>query len=234
MTRDQLIQHKELLESQGKKLSPNSLVIRKYKESLKGLTPMQYEAAIGLVLGDARIERSKSNNVGHLLKFEWGALNKAYAFHVFELFKEYCITQPREQVRVNSKGVSVTTWCFQTLLHPDFDCIGQLFLNNGKKIVPQGLIQNHLTPVGLAYWFMDDGGMNGSHSHGIQFHTQSFSVTEVDIMVEELANKFEFKCWRGSNKGKPVINISASNFTHFKSLTDDYIIGEMKHKLRLR
>lgn len=94
MTRDQLIQHKELLESQGKKLSPNSLEIRKYKESLKGLSPMQYEAAIGLVLGDARIERSKSNNVGHLLKFKWGALNKAYAFHVFELFKDYCITQP--------------------------------------------------------------------------------------------------------------------------------------------
>lgn len=49
MTRDQLIQHKELLESQGKKLSPNSLEIRKYKESLKGLSPMQYEAAIGLI-----------------------------------------------------------------------------------------------------------------------------------------------------------------------------------------
>ena len=41
MTREQLIKHKDLLEAQGKKLSPNSLVIRQYKESLKGLSSMQ-------------------------------------------------------------------------------------------------------------------------------------------------------------------------------------------------
>lgn len=234
MTREQLIKHKELLEAQGKKLSPNSLVIRQYKESLKGLSNMQRQAAIGLILGDARIEASKSKNTGHLLKFEWGDLNKAYVFHVFDLFKDYCITQPREQVRVNASGNSVTTWCFQTLLHSDFDCLGQLFLDNGNKVIPAGLIRDHLTEVGLAYWFMDDGGMNGSHSRGIQFHTEGFPVAVVDVMVQELKDKFQFKCWRGINKGKPVINISAENFNSFRAFTDDYIIAEMQHKFRMR
>jgi hypothetical protein len=33
-----------------------------------------------------------------------------------------------------------------------------MFIRDGKKCVPEGLIRDHLTPRGLAYWFMDDGG----------------------------------------------------------------------------
>jgi hypothetical protein len=69
MTRKEIMELKVVLESQGKKLSPNSHEFRRYKDTLKGLTFMQYQAAIGLILGDARIEVSKSGN-GALLKFE--------------------------------------------------------------------------------------------------------------------------------------------------------------------
>jgi len=32
------------------------------------------------------------------------------------------------------------------------------FFFKNKKSIPKNLILNHLSPIGLAYWFMDDGG----------------------------------------------------------------------------
>lgn len=101
-------------------------------------------------------------------------------------------------------------------------------------MVPYHLITDHLTKVGLAYWFIDDGGMNGSHSYGIQIHTQSFTTTEVDNMCLDLNSKFPIDCWRGINKGKPIIIISSKSFSDFVNLAGPYIITSMKGKLSLR
>lgn len=228
MTRLQIIALKLELAKLGKKLSANSKVFREYKKTLKGLTPLQYQTGVGLILGDVRIELNKSGT-GALLKFEWGDVHKDYAFHVFDVFEPYCLTPPRKQVRVNANGNEVVTWCFQTLTHEDFLVLAKLFLNEeGKKVVPEGLITDHLTAIGLAYWFMDDGGMAG---RGIQLHTQGFSIEEVDTMIEELRAKWALDCWRGKNKGLPVINFSAHSYDLFFSLTDPYIIPSMKHKM---
>jgi hypothetical protein len=184
ITRDTLLAIKAKLESEGKTLSPNSNLIRESKKTLTGLTPSQKESAIGHLLGDVRIEAGKSGK-GHLLKFEWGNKNKDYALSVFEEFKAYILTPPREQKRINSLGNLNVTWCFQTILHPDFDCLGHLFLVNGKKILHDDLY-SLITPRAIARWFMDDGGINGSHSHGIQFHTQGFTILEVNKLCSAL------------------------------------------------
>lgn len=235
MNRKTIMEMKISLEKQGKKLSPNSTIFRYYKETLLGLNDMQYQAAIGLILGDASIQKAK-NGKSALLKFEWGNSNKDYAFHVYELFKDYCLTLPRKQERININGNLITTWCFQTLSHKDFLGLANLFLckESNKKTVPSGLIANHLTEVGLAYWFMDDGGINGSHSYGLVIHTQSFTVEEVDTICLELQEKFSFSCWRGTNKSMPIIVISSKNYPHFVELTSPYILQSMCYKLRLR
>jgi hypothetical protein len=35
--------------------------------------------------------------------------------------------------------------------------IYDLFIYNGHKVVKEGLVRDHLTRRGLAYWVMDDG-----------------------------------------------------------------------------
>lgn len=233
MTKIKLIALKESMIKSGNKISPNSKIFKEYKATLNGLTEMQYQAAVGLILGDARIEINKKNNSA-LLKFEWGNKNKEYAFHVYNLFTNYCITPPREQVRININGNKNITWCFQTLTHPDFVPLAKLFLINNKKVVPTNLITNHLTPLGLAYWFIDDGGILGSHSYGIQFHTQGFTIAEVDNICNELSNKFNLITWRYIHKNKPIINISAKSYSTFLSLINDKIVDCMRTKLRKR
>jgi len=116
-----LVSIKEELAKQGKTLSPNSNYFKEYKKTLTGFSESQKGSAIGHLLGDARIEQAKSGN-GHLMKFEWA--NKEYAQDVFEQFKAYVITPPREQKRINSSGNENITWCFQTIVHPDLDYLG--------------------------------------------------------------------------------------------------------------
>ena len=76
--------------------------------------------------------------------------------------------------------------------------------------------------------------MNGSHSHGIQFHTQSFTEKEVQGMVDGLNAQYNFHCWKGYNKGKPVINFPASSYETFFELTKKHIHPSIMHKFRLR
>lgn len=235
ITRQQVLSIIESFRSQGKTLSPNSNIIREYKSTLTGLTSIQQEAGIGHLLGDARIEPGKSGK-GHLLKFEYGNMNKDYAFHTYNMYENYCLTPPREQKRVNVNGNVNVTWCFQTMLHSDFDYLGNLFLDDKKqKRVPVELFEQGLiTSLTLARWFMDDGGMNGSHSHGIQFHTQSFTDEQVNKMVSGLNSRYHFYCWKGSNKGKPVINVPASSYRRFLDTVEKHIHPSMMKKFRIR
>ncbi|CAI2189172.1 6141_t:CDS:10 [Funneliformis geosporum] len=107
-------------------ISPNSK--GELKAKLVGLTNVQFEAAIGLILDDA--------------------------FHVYDLFKEWILTEPKAQTRINSNGNEVITWRFQTFSHEAFNPLAELFLRvqfskgkQGKKMVKDGLIRDHLTPI---------------------------------------------------------------------------------------
>jgi hypothetical protein len=86
-------------------LSPNSKALRELKAKLVGLTEVQFEAAIGLILGDVSIQ-SQNKGKTYRLKFEWGDRNKEYAFHVYDLFKEWILTEPclRRQVLLVKHG----------------------------------------------------------------------------------------------------------------------------------
>ena len=76
--------------------------------------------------------------------------------------------------------------------------------------------------------------MNGSHSHGIQLHTQGFTDQEVNKMVTGLNAHYHFYCWKGSNKGKPVINMPASSYERFLDTVEKYMYSSIKHKFRIR
>lgn len=44
------------------------------------------------------------------------------------------------------------------IVHPDLDYLGDLFLQDGKKVLNEKLYE-HISPRTLACWFMDDGGV---------------------------------------------------------------------------
>ena len=92
---------------------------------------------------------------------------------------------------MNHLGNTVTTWCFQTLTHKEFDYFGDLFLENNKKVL-NDKVYEIITPRVLSRWFMDDGGINGNHSKGIQFNTQGFSIVEICQLCEAININYDF------------------------------------------
>lgn len=138
-------------------ISPNSNLLKKYKEQLNTLSKEQWEASIGLILGDASLNTQNKGKT-YRIKFEWSNKNKAYIDHVLNLFDEWIISEPHKKIRTSPNGKEVFNWGFQTISHQAFNPLAELFIQNSKKTVSNGLILNHLTSRGLAYWFMDDGG----------------------------------------------------------------------------
>ena len=125
--------------------SPNSKIVKEYKNSLINLTDIQWEASIGLILGDANLQ-TQNNGKTYRMKFEWSDKNKAYLDHVYNLFDEWVLSQPHKKSRFSPKGNLVINWGFQTLSHSAFNILADLFINEkGQKSVPKELIKNHLT-----------------------------------------------------------------------------------------
>ena len=219
-------------------LSPNSKLIIEYKKSLTNLNTIQWEASIGLMLGDASIQTQNKGKT-YRMKFEWSDKSKPYLLHVYNLFDEWVLSNPHKKSRISPKGNPIINWGFQTISHEAFNPLAKLFLctknNNGKKGILDSLITTNLTGRGLAYWFMDDGGKldynKNSKNRSIVLNTQSFTDKEVEIMSKELMAKFNLECEIRSNKSKKVIVISNNLDPLFYSLVSSYIIPEMRYKL---
>lgn len=215
-------------------LGPNSNLVKAYKDSLKNLSKIQFEIAIGLMLGDASLQTQNKGKT-YRMKFEWGDKNKPYLDHVYNLFDEWVLAKPHIKARVNANGNLVTNWGFQTISHEAFNILSELFIINNKKGISKELIKNHLTRRGLAFWFMDDGGKldynKNSKNLSVVLNTHSFTKEEVETMTLELSNKFKLNCSTRSNKGKSVIVIDSSSFKTFNKLIKPYLISEMEYKL---
>jgi hypothetical protein len=169
------------------------------------------------------------------MKFEWGDRQKPYVDHVFHLFDQWVLSKPHKKVRTSPRGNKIITWGFQTISHKAFNQLADLFITNNKKTISNNLVKNNLTPIGLAYWFCDDGGKldynKNSKNKSIVLNTQSFTDLGVNILAKELMEKFNFECEVRSNKGKKIIVIKDNSYNLFRELTDPYIISEMRYKL---
>lgn len=214
----------------GAPVSPNSHVMKDYRASLPSvLTPFIKEMLIGLMLGDVTLKFNKSGDMASI-HCEWGDIHKDYAFYVWHLLYPYCLELPRRQERVNANGRTVVTWCFQTIKHPAFVFLRPLFIINGRKGIVPTLMMKALTPVSLAFWFMDDGGQQDYRGYGLQFHTQGFTVEQVNALCHILKTKFGLDCWTKFNKGKPIIAVSGLSYVTFFNLVSGHIHESMRHK----
>ena len=200
----------------------NSGALRLLRKRL-ALDSHQKEILVGMILGDAHLERSGWNKK-YRLQLVQGNSQKDYLFWKFEQFRNCCASAPSYQ-RWNR------SWLIRTVSHPIFTGYAQWFYKDKRKIIPKDII-NHLTPLNLAIWFMDDGALG---SRGIDYilNTQSFSYEENEYLAFCLRKKFSLetvtlnrdkKWWR--------LYIGRKSQDTFTRLVSPYIIPSMQYKLR--
>jgi len=95
--------------------------------------------------------------------------------------------------------------------------------------------KNTISPISLAYWFMDDGGRlcyNKDYVRkGLVLNTQGFTVDEVKVLSDNLNNGYSFKTWVKENKKKPIIAFSGKEYVQIKDIILPHLLDSMKYKL---
>jgi hypothetical protein len=91
-------------------------------------------------------------------------------------------------------------------------------------------LENYLTPLALAVWFMNDGSKIGQ---GARIATNCFSLEEIEFLSLILKNKFNLDTapnLAGKNKGY-ILYIKKNSMGTLSKLIKPYMIDSMLYKL---
>jgi len=206
----------------------HSRAIEEYKQTLS-FSELQQEVLVGILLGDACLE-TRNRGGTYRLKIEQSARHKAYVTHLSELFRPWVLSPPRQRIGRASNGSEAASWVFSTVSHAAFRFYAHQFYGSGRKRVPM-LIHRWLTPLGLAYWFMDDGSMKSQQSKGLIFNTQGFQLPDVQRLIDVLQQRFALQAKLRQQSDGWQIYLSGSSFEDFLELVDRHVIAEMRYKV---
>jgi hypothetical protein len=190
------------------------------------------EILIGLLLGDAHIQRRSATANSRLMYIQSAEVHKEYFNHVFNVFLSFCVDgfTPKVKTSLDKKsGKYFTSLSFATMQLPCFNLFKEIFYSLNKKIVPIN-IYDLLTPRGLAFWIQDDGSRQGP---GVHLGVYAFSDEDVDRLMFTLQDKFNLKCSIHYHNGKPRIYILKESMEELIKLTQPFFVPEMLYKLGL-
>lgn len=155
---------------------------------------------------------------------------KEYIYHLFDLFSGYSnMDAPNHKDYFDKRTNKVyTSIVFNTYSLPCFNYYHELFYVNGVKIIPLNIGQL-LTAESLAYWAMDDGC---KHNSGFYFCTDSYTFTEVELLIKVLKENFDLNCTPQERiKGQYRIYIKTNSMEKFRSLVTPHFRSSMLYKL---
>lgn len=202
--------------------------IEKYKSTLR-LTEEQKEVLIGILLGDATLE-TQNNGKTYRLKIEHSLKQKAYAEHLYNLFKDWARAKPWERKVTLSNGKTYTNIVFSTLSHQSLRFYAHQFYRGGIKVVPK-IIGRWLTPKAVAYWFMDDGSIKSKQSKGVIFNTHCYQKREINRLIRVLSEKFHLEAKLRSQREGCQVYVSGKSYEKFTKLVLPHILPEMTYKI---
>ena len=199
--------------------------IEEYKKNLK-LTSAQREIIVGLTLGDGHLE-TQNNGKTYKLKIEHSVGQKEYLYWLYEELHDWVRMNPK----LRSKNSQPFSYHFSTYSHELLRFYGEQFYNNKKKIIPNS-IEELLTPLSLAIWFMDDGSLKSRRHNTYVIHTLGFQRDELERIQTVLAQKFGVQTRLHKQKGKYLrLYVSSKSSEKFKSIVSPYVIPSLKYKL---
>ena len=186
------------------------------------VSKLQKEVLIGLILGDAHLEKSL-NGFSYRIKIEQSEKKEEYIYHLYSIFKDWTASAPKK----NRNNIYFQSRYSNTLLF-----YGNQFYKNKKKIVPK-IIYKFLTPISIAYWYMDDGSIKSKQSKGVFFNTQGFSYKETTLLSNVLKKKFKLETSLRKQKKGYQIYVSGYSYEILFNLIYPYLIESMKYKFPL-
>jgi LAGLIDADG DNA endonuclease family len=188
---------------------------------------------VGTVLGDANINRRGTITIEH------SKADASYVEWKYEKFRDLGVLAPKSQISQvvrTDKRTGTQTYSCRFFTKAVYKEERQLFYPEGMKRVPPNLGEM-LDPLGLAVWFMDDGGKGGNTKHGLVIDVSGFVEEDQNLLQEVLLTKFHLKTTlqnygtsRTGNQAKKIY-IPKETGPAFYAIVDPYVIPSMRRKL---
>lgn len=190
---------------------------------------------IGSLLGDSYGNRRSVE--GTRICYRQSSKNKEYLFWLYSFFYNlgYCSNlEPRKSIiKLKHKGIDCIHYRyeFNTFTFRSFNWIHDIFYHKGKKVI-KPILKNYMTPLCLAVWISDDGCWA---KPGVRIATNCFSLTEVQLLVKILKDKFNLDCTIQllNISNNYCIYIKASSIPALREILLPHMHSSMKYKLGL-
>jgi len=192
------------------------------------LTKLQREIIIGNILGDGCIEFNGFH--GSRLQIKQAERYKEYVLWLYRKFENLCKSAPKQRM-------DTLQWYFSTRSLNELTELYRLFYPRGKKKIPTNISDFLVSPLTLAVWYMDDGGLDyrPKDHYAFTLNTDSFSFTDVYRLKKVLYNNFKIESTvqtpLSRKKRYPKLYIGVSGRNKFLRLIKPYILNCFSHKL---
>jgi hypothetical protein len=204
----------------------NTVALREQK-ALLTMTERQKQILVGMLLGDAHLERQRGALTARL-KIEHSLAQSAYVEWKFREWRSWVRTPPRARVRRNRLGTTSTNIGFTTLSHVEFEEFRVRFYRDRRKVIPEEL---ELTPLSMAVWFMDDGSKKSSQCRGLYLNTQSFTRAEVDLLRYVIRRDLGVETTVRQQRDGLQIYVPAPSASDVTAYMTEHLLPCMRYKL---
>ena len=194
------------------------------------LSKQQKEILVGILLGDGNLETDNGGKT-YRLRVLQSEQHKEYLFHLYEIFKKFVNTPPKESICFDKRTKRYyKRWSFATTQQSCFRFYGQQFYSCGVKTVPKR-IGKWLTPRAFAYWYIDDGAQKWiGKSLGTRLCLDNFTFQEVKDLATLLYDKYGIAT-STQRKGKGLrIYIRSGSYEILCRLVLPQLLPSMQYK----
>ena len=193
------------------------------------LSPEERSVVIGSLLGDATIDKSFQFSVSHC-EAQLGYINWMYS-----KLKNICTRPPVRTVKTTDSK-SYVGYRLSSYVTDEMEELRNEFYPEGKKIVPK--IVGELDTLGLAVWYMDDGGTHwyNTKTKGVRAVAKLFSLgfsdKDHDFLIDILRQKWGLVPRKSKHKAGCNVFLTFSADDTFKlfDIMRPYFCSSMLYK----
>lgn len=211
----------------AKDLTTNTTVYHKYD----AIDSIAKDILLGVLLGDGSLS-AKNGLFTSGINFSHSDKQSEYFYETVRLLGEGNCS-----VRNMVSGYGSNMLSCHVYSNDEFNNLAADMCWNGTKKYVSSKWANSLSPISLAFWYMDDGTITNSESEKfrptISIATNGFSYEECDNLVTALKKKYGIESsirQKESYKGN-TLYFDTINTDKFCALVAPYIVDSMKYKL---
>jgi hypothetical protein len=191
------------------------------------LNSNQRQMVMGSLLGDGTITKSGAYSCSHSVKQKEYFDRKMKILYNLHSNCSQKYTQSHVLFKNDAESLHFTTGCNKYLYE-----LRKIYYPNGNKIFPYEYLKDNLEADGLAYWYMDDGGLRKKRYP--VFYIYGYSRKEAELFIAFFDEKFGIKTRlyaHNLEKEQYILFVQNVSAHSFLNLIRPHIIPSMLYKV---